>query len=59
MKKRKGEQAETTRTVARRVGTVKVKRSAATPKRKPRGRVAARSVTLPKATSRSAVSVRS
>jgi proline iminopeptidase len=57
MKKRKGAQAETTRTVARRLGTVKVKRSA--PKRKNRARVAARSVTLPKATSRSAVSVRS
>ncbi len=57
MKKRKGAQAETTRTVARRVGTVKAKQSA--PKRKLRGRVAARSVTVPKATSRSAVSVRS
>src|ERR1700681_4754693 len=59
MKKRKGARAETTRTAARRVGTVKVKRSAPTPKRKPRGRVAARAVTLPRTTSRWAVSVRS
>lgn len=57
MKKRKDARAETTRTVARRGNSVKVKRSA--PKRNPRARVAARSVTIPKATSRSAVSVRS
>jgi proline iminopeptidase len=56
MKKRKGARAETTRTAARRSAPVKVKRSA--PKRKPRTRVAARSVSLAKSTGRSAVSVR-
>src|SRR5882762_3803577 len=56
MKKRRGAQAETTRTAARRSAPVKIKRS--TPTRKPRARVAARSVSLPKSTARSAVSVR-
>ncbi len=58
MKKRKGAQAATTRTPARRSAPAKVKRSVP-PERKPRARVAARSVTIPKATSLSAVSVRS